>query len=307
VRRAHRRSQRLSLVSLRQRLMLLQHVAIKAAIAAVHTGSKAARKSRAVSDVFVERLADDLMLLTSGLRAAVLCDYYQHGRSPLLAELLSELQASVDQELSCVAVLWLDEACAPFIVHKQLLQQRLASDAGAFPALIDVSCASSTSLGHWNLALVPAMEAVLLELRAATIGICGSTSIAEITFHIPDSDSLNSIGLCGVAGWLLEYPAVYCISSSAVRNRLANVPLAVHDVSFNVQGRQLHAFSFSVPAAAAAAADSSCSVRSELQAHIDSFIAVLAAKVAAQTAPISEQFSGPTVRVHTKVMPMVAL
>jgi Domain of unknown function (DUF4504) len=284
--------------------MLLQHVAIRAAVAEVFNGSQTtSKKRRAVSDVFVERLADDLALLTAGLRAAVLCDYYQHGRSPSLAELLRVLQ-SVDQKPYCVAVLWLGEASAPFLVHKQLLQQRLASGAGAFPALIDVSCDSSTSLLQSNTALVPAMEAVILVLRAAVSGTCSDSSIAEITVHIPDSESLNSIGLCGVAGWLLEYPVTYCISSSAARNRLANVPLAVHDVSFTVQGWQLHAFSFSVPAVQPA--DSS-SVTSELQPYIDSFTAVLAARVATQTAPSSEQFSGPTVQVHTKVLPMVAL
>jgi Domain of unknown function (DUF4504) len=287
--------------------MLLQHVAIRAAAAEVFNGSQTtSKKRRAVSDVFVERLADDLALLTASLRAAVLCDYYQHGRSPTLADLLNVLQASDDQKLNCLAVLWLDEASSPFIVHKQLLQQRLAFGAGAFPALIDVSCDSSTSLLQSNTVLVPAMEAVVSVLRAAISGICSNSSIEEITVHIRDSDSLNSVGLCGVAGWLLEYPAVYCISSSAARNRLANVPLAVHDVSFTVQGRELHAFSFSVPAMQSAAADSS-SVPTELQAYIDSLSAVLAARVATQTAPSSEQFSGPTVQVHTKVMPMVAL
>jgi Domain of unknown function (DUF4504) len=281
------------------------HVAIRAA-AAVFNGSQTTSKNRrAVSDVFVERLANDLALLTAGLRAAVLCDYYQHGRSPPLAELLKALQASVEK-LDCVAVLWLVEASSPFFVHKQLLQQRLASGAGAFPALINVSCDSSTSLLQSNIALVPAMEAVLSVIRAAASSICSSSTKPEITVHIPDSESLNSIGLCGVAGWLLEYPAVYCISSSAARNRLANVPLAVHDVSFTVQGRQLHAYSFSVPAVPSSAADSS-SVTTELQAYIDSFTAVLTARVAAQTEPISEQFSGPTVQVHTKVMPMLAL
>eukprot|EP01084_Bolivina_argentea_P113154 201729_1 len=110
-----------------------------------------------------------------------------------------------------------------------------------------------------------------------------------------------ALGHCGVAGWLLGYPVVYCCTTP--RNCLSGQALYLHDVYVaTVGGEKSHscpAFSFSTPV----------DVDPDLKSRIDSALSIFQQKLNHRLARQSLTFSPENsyIDVSLKTLPIVAL
>eukprot|EP00611_Tribonema_gayanum_P020702 TRINITY_DN3833_c0_g1_i1.p1 TRINITY_DN3833_c0_g1~~TRINITY_DN3833_c0_g1_i1.p1 ORF type:complete len:368 (+),score=121.89 TRINITY_DN3833_c0_g1_i1:150-1253(+) len=295
------------------------------------------RRSRRTGSSFLpagdrQRLLLNLRLVAAGVRAAALLEFYHHNVEPPLHRLLCALG------LEHVGALTIAEGTAPFLVNKPLLLQRLVPEPQ--PAvLLDVSQNCRMPIDVTD-TFWPRLQTLLRTSLGMGAGhdwltnMTGSSTVSDISGIGCRSGSKTTtaasaaaastddaaayllqlalepervppgLGLCALAGWLLEYPVLYCADSGAP-NCLGMKPLLLHDIAYACAdaghaqaaaaaaaaadaAKLLPAFSFTVPlstaspcvataaAVAAAAVEQRCDVlEAGAQRAVDAFLQVL--------------------------------
>jgi hypothetical protein len=193
----------------------------------------------------LHKLSFDLSLLIAGLRDAVLVDYYNCAKLPPLQDVLGRLHLQTD-----LAVVCLLNDDTPFLVRPSLIEQKLKSLSISHHVFLDVSESTGISVLSTN-DIVPwlqkSLEPLVLLAMANDVNVGLPVHLGAQIESEQHCRCLHHLGLCGLAGWLLGYPVVYCCAAHD-KNCLAMRCLDVYELWLKpCGGERMMAFSFSIP------------------------------------------------------------
>ncbi|CAM9171461.1 unnamed protein product [Chrysoparadoxa australica] len=162
--------------------------------AAAGDGNKPKRRSRKrqlIKDLpLLTTLANSITLVELGLRAGVLLEGISNeSHSPSLSDLMLRLKAQVP----AVTLRWLYGA--PLLLHLPLQRSRLSALDLEAPLLVDVSPGAGGPK----------------DVSELLVGELAQVAAAFLDCSTDMDGQWGRVGPCGLAGWLLEYPCIYCL------------------------------------------------------------------------------------------------
>ena len=206
------------------------------------------------------RLFAELSAVLCGLRAGLLVE-----RVAFSPDALGELVATLD-EPSAPPLVFLEYRGTAFVLHRRLLERRLSDaldDAPAEgeraaaappPLLLDVRASARSPAPDADGALLGGLLRAIGGVRRALAEAGDARRGVVVARSDAVEEADTAVGAVALAGWLLEYPAIYCMPpGESAAHCLDAEPLLRVDLELGVAGGGERATiaSFTLPAARA--------------------------------------------------------